>query len=310
MTHFLFFYLLFSFVIGGVSLFFSLVLQLTQTGHPVELKRNLFTISLTVIIVLQIVVEYLQNTGLQAGWFFPILLAASDIAVFFLVFVLPRYVHELRTVPFKNVMNAILAGIFIVLTLLRVIPLPSHIDSFIINIGGMFFYSSIIYSCLIVLMYKDEDSTYGTSSVQTLSSAGTIIFIFLMFFFNLFVDTSLYVGTFISVNSIFFSSYYLIYSIVNIFLGIGTIKSLKISPENGTVLTDLRRLYGVTDRETEIIHHLVSGMSYREIGESLFISVDTVKTHTQNIYKKMSVNNKISLVRRINELNAKGFTDA
>ncbi len=310
MSHLLLFYLLLSFVIGGSSLVLLLILQMSRIGQSVERYRTLFTGVFTCILVFQIIVEYFRNTGLQGGWFFPVILAVSDISVFILIFVLPLYVHELRDVPFKTIMNTILGCIASALIVFRLVPLPNFIDSFIINIGGMLFYSIIIYSCLVILMYRDKRTSRSSSSPQEIAAGCTIIFIFLMFFFTLTVDVSLSVGTFLSVNSLFFSSYYIVYSIVTLFHGFDSLRTAKKPEKTDTPLVDLHSLYGVTEREIEIIRHLVSGKSYREIGELLFISVDTVKTHTQNIYKKLHVNNKIGLVKRLNDLNAQGFADA
>ncbi len=54
-------------------------------------------------------------------------------------------------------------------------------------------------------------------------------------------------------------------------------------------------IYRLSSREREICGPLVQGESYKEIGEKLFISYETVKTHVNNIYKKASVKNKMGL---------------
>ncbi|HEU5365442.1 MAG TPA: LuxR C-terminal-related transcriptional regulator [Hanamia sp.] len=55
----------------------------------------------------------------------------------------------------------------------------------------------------------------------------------------------------------------------------------------------------LTRRETEIVSLIAVGHSYRQIGESLFISERTVAKHVQNIFEKLAVNNKIELFRKI-----------
>ncbi|WP_348632037.1 LuxR C-terminal-related transcriptional regulator, partial [Mesorhizobium sp. M8A.F.Ca.ET.213.01.1.1] len=42
-----------------------------------------------------------------------------------------------------------------------------------------------------------------------------------------------------------------------------------------------------------------AGMTYREIGEVLFIAPSTVRTHLAAIYEKLGVSNKVALARRI-----------
>ena len=48
----------------------------------------------------------------------------------------------------------------------------------------------------------------------------------------------------------------------------------------------------LTAREEEILALLAQGYRYREIGEELFISIDTVRTHIRHIYEKMHVRSR------------------
>lgn len=48
----------------------------------------------------------------------------------------------------------------------------------------------------------------------------------------------------------------------------------------------------LTPREEEILGLLAEGYRYREIGERLFISLDTVRTHIRHIYEKMQVRSR------------------
>jgi len=45
----------------------------------------------------------------------------------------------------------------------------------------------------------------------------------------------------------------------------------------------------ITNRELQVLRHLALGLSNREIGNSLGISVETVKEHVQNILRKIDV---------------------
>ncbi len=57
--------------------------------------------------------------------------------------------------------------------------------------------------------------------------------------------------------------------------------------------------YNLTDRELEIINLINKGCSNKEISASLYLSSNTVKTHIKNIFEKLGVNNRTSLLNKI-----------
>ena len=48
----------------------------------------------------------------------------------------------------------------------------------------------------------------------------------------------------------------------------------------------------LTNREMQVLRHVAMGLSNREVGKSLGISVETVKEHVQNILRKLNVNDR------------------
>jgi DNA-binding NarL/FixJ family response regulator len=56
--------------------------------------------------------------------------------------------------------------------------------------------------------------------------------------------------------------------------------------------------YVLTSRELEVLNQLCKGKSYKMIGESLFISEETVRRHLKNIYKKLEVHSKSEAVAK------------
>ncbi len=57
-------------------------------------------------------------------------------------------------------------------------------------------------------------------------------------------------------------------------------------------------LYNLSNREKEVLNLLSDGNNYQEIGEQLFISVDTVRHHIRNIYKKLHVHSQSEAVAK------------
>ena len=51
----------------------------------------------------------------------------------------------------------------------------------------------------------------------------------------------------------------------------------------------------LSEREQEIVHILATGRTYKDIANALFISIETVRTHIRNIYRKLKINSRAEL---------------
>lgn len=63
----------------------------------------------------------------------------------------------------------------------------------------------------------------------------------------------------------------------------GTMSKTPVNPDSGIPLTS---------RETQVLRHIALGLSNKEIGRNLSISVETVKEHVQNILRKIPVTDR------------------
>ena len=74
--------------------------------------------------------------------------------------------------------------------------------------------------------------------------------------------------------------------------------------EDGPFVLDAEKLkeLTITPREHEILGLIAAGMSNREIGEKLFVSENTVKTHSSRLFEKLNVNRRTQAVQRAKEL--------
>lgn len=59
--------------------------------------------------------------------------------------------------------------------------------------------------------------------------------------------------------------------------------------------------YNLTDREQEILVHLLQEKSQQEISEELIIALGTVKTHIHNIYQKTDCSNRSRIIAKYQE---------
>jgi len=62
------------------------------------------------------------------------------------------------------------------------------------------------------------------------------------------------------------------------------------------IILNIKTLEDLTVREQEVLQHVLSGESNREIAQSLFISESTVKTHVRNIFSKYGVRSRTELI--------------
>ena len=58
---------------------------------------------------------------------------------------------------------------------------------------------------------------------------------------------------------------------------------------------------GITPRELEILEAIAAGLSNREMAERLFVSENTVKTHTARLFDKLSARRRTQAVQRAKE---------
>jgi DNA-binding NarL/FixJ family response regulator len=56
--------------------------------------------------------------------------------------------------------------------------------------------------------------------------------------------------------------------------------------------------FHLTRRETEILNHLISGKSYKQIAEECSISIQTLFSHTKNIYNKLNIHSRAEIAAR------------
>jgi len=55
---------------------------------------------------------------------------------------------------------------------------------------------------------------------------------------------------------------------------------------------------GISVRELEVLQLMAKGMSNQEIADALFVSLNTIKTHSGNLFVKLDVNRRIQAVEK------------
>ena len=67
---------------------------------------------------------------------------------------------------------------------------------------------------------------------------------------------------------------------------------------NEAAMTDL----GLSKRELDVLQLMAEGLSNQEIAERLFVSLNTIKTHTSNLFEKLDVKRRTQAVEKAKRL--------
>jgi len=98
----------------------------------------------------------------------------------------------------------------------------------------------------------------------------------------------------------------LIFVGLGITLGLGFRSKTKLltstSPLSSEEQKETRKKFQISDREFEVLELMAKGLSNQEIGDELFISISTVKTHSSKLYEKLDVSRRTQAVQKAREL--------
>lgn len=76
-------------------------------------------------------------------------------------------------------------------------------------------------------------------------------------------------------------------------------KEIVVIRETAPFVVNQERLgqLGITPREHEILTHIAAGLSTREIAEKLYVSENTVKTHSSRLFDKLDARRRTQAVQ-------------
>jgi DNA-binding CsgD family transcriptional regulator len=81
-------------------------------------------------------------------------------------------------------------------------------------------------------------------------------------------------------------------------------KEVYITPTNGATVNEeeLAKL-GLSKRELEVLQLIAEGLSNQEIAARLFVSLNTIKTHSGRIFEKLDVKRRTQAIEKAKRLN-------
>jgi two-component system, NarL family, response regulator LiaR len=97
-----------------------------------------------------------------------------------------------------------------------------------------------------------------------------------------------------------------------LFTAVGIWAGLKITRKKITVIShegepfqvneDLLKQFGISKREYEVLEWMARGLSNQEIADKLFVSLNTIKTHSSNLFIKLDVKRRTQAVQKAKDL--------
>lgn len=94
-----------------------------------------------------------------------------------------------------------------------------------------------------------------------------------------------------------------------LFTGLGVWAGLRLTRRKVVIATpdfklneaELQRL-GISKREYEVLELMAQGLSNQEIADKLFVSLNTIKTHSSNLFMKLDARRRTQAIHRAKEL--------
>ncbi len=78
-------------------------------------------------------------------------------------------------------------------------------------------------------------------------------------------------------------------------------RQLRLYEPHKYTIVEATREFGLTGREEMVLQCIMEGKDKEEICEELSISINTFKKHSLNIYRKLQVNNRVQLFKKVLE---------
>ncbi len=233
-----------------------------------------------------------QQTSFEA-----VLYNFSMNASYIIIFILPFLFHSVLGIPGKkkaNLLSAVFAGIGIII---KIIPYFLNIN----NKDNILYYSVIIQHILtiLILLYCIIITFLAYRKINIRENKN-IALLSLVFSCFIILDTEFFLWfyRYSAADSFHYwlnAFYYFIWCVLILLHG----RNLQENYSDSSPSLDLKesfiKEYNLTEKECEIIRMILTGKSNREIGETLFISIKTVKNHIYNIYQKINVKNRMEL---------------
>jgi DNA-binding CsgD family transcriptional regulator len=291
---------LFKAILLGVSYTIGIItlsVQLVCYFKEIEYRETLLLSSAFLLNILVIILNAfgLFQTSGEID-FYNLLL---NICSVLLIFTIPLNIHKERVVKSEAIKNKILFILSSALLIFTIIGYILNLHELTVTVVGSFLMVSVIYS-----MYLST-ATNPSLLIKHREKEERITARFFLVFVPLYIGFGMLNNHYEWLNISFFDGEIIlpmIFCALAVSKLTDDVKRLSLGNEvNKSTLTEKLNHYSLTPREQEVVSLLIAGYSYKKIGEDLFISMPTVKTHVSNIYKKTKSKNKVELINLLSD---------
>lgn len=303
MAHLLIAYEILLVIIGFLTLVF-LFLGRKEKGYLIPF--SLFYLIFSLIFFLTLIRTYfLTNIPWTSAYYVYLSHGITTILNYLLLFFGIKTLHKLIEKE-RNLLERISAIILIISAFLMISPLSLIYlpESESISLKG--FYYAATFPYLLALAYMTFSFLGNSLKIEETVDR---IFSLLMGLLSLsgFIETMMSLmgdlkNPVYRINTsgqgvIFASLPYLILSLYIIFLIIRGFGKRGSEPTEEVLLSA-----GYSPRETDVIYLIIKGFPNQKIADELCISMATVKTHINNIFKKSNVSNRFELAKKLENM--------
>lgn len=293
-------------LLGLISLSSASVITIV-TGDKI-LRYFIFFFTLYTLQILKNVIRYylvlnLSSVFVRAALFFTF---TEYILHAVMIYSIVLFIHFLISLPGARLINAIILMISILTFSFQMFLSGLRGGYGVIRFSGFYDikYSDIIFLLLFLyailiglLRMKYIIDEQKKITLKKLLTVGIIFFPGVVYDIVSYNHKMMYITPLVYICITLLLTYYLIRYYL---------KNYSFSPGDAEENRDtLFEKYGITEREKDSLLLLLKGYSNRKIGETLYISLSTVKSHVYSIFKKTGVTSRYELIHFLKEMTSK-----
>lgn len=295
-------YLLFQLInfIQCISLLIFISFYMIKSGEKYVLYYFFYLLSFITIITVRIMILYIGiNINNFSHSIVLILQLISLLSILSLFLFHKEAFFSFVNIKVQNVFYyffAIFILIFIVVDIYFLFKSEKRLMSVITYISLTLYYFFVVISFVVFIL------NYRFLSTNKKNILKALFLIFIVFSPFLIFDNIKHlfgVEKYIAVKHLYFQTLFIFFffSLNNIVIIKALINIFKGESINPTISSIFITKFLITNREKEIIESILSNLSNKEICEKHFISISTVKTHINNIFKKVEARNRKELIQ-------------